>query len=130
MSQQRRAIVVGASVDELAHVQQCLPEWECMSVALNDEETGPSSQLPPASLVIVHARKEQEKTRVICEQLLGRPDGSAAPLLLVIGQYDISQGLAVRGAGRATLILAPFGEEELRSKIAELLGTSQPERGG
>ena len=93
---------------------------------LNEEQVGLSSALPAADLMIVFARKEQERTLAICERLRKAPDRAATPLLLVIGRYEISQGSAMRNTGRATFIIAPFGEKELRANIDELLGSSHP----
>ena len=122
-----KAIVVGASVEEFAHVRQCLSDWDCMSVPLNDEQTGLSSRFPAADLAIVFAREEQERTFAISEQLRAVPDGAATPLLLVVGRYEISQGTAVGRTGRAGFIITPFGEKELRGKIEGLLGSSREE---
>ncbi len=52
------AIVIGASEDELADVQWCLPDWECVGVPLNDEQTTVSSISSAAKLMMVYARKE------------------------------------------------------------------------
>ena len=37
------AIVVGGSEEELAHVRQCLSDWDCVSAPLNDDESAVSS---------------------------------------------------------------------------------------
>jgi hypothetical protein len=50
MASRSTAIVVGASEEELAHVQWCLSDWECVGVPLNDEDTGVSSIRPAAKL--------------------------------------------------------------------------------
>lgn len=69
---------------------------------------------------ILIAIKDEESTLTICEQLRNSPEDSSAPILLVIGRYEIQQGNAVRRMGNATFIMTPFGEKELREKIAEL----------
>ena len=115
------ALVVGASPEELAHVEQCLAGWQCVSVPLNNEETGVSSISQGAKVVIVFTRKVAKKTLGICEQLRNAPESSAAPILLVIGRYEITQGSAVKQMGNATFIITPFSEKELRGKITELL---------
>ena len=119
-----KAIVVGASEEELAHVGQCLPDWECVSAPLNDEDTGVSSIPPAARLMIVYARKQQKDTLAICEQLRSSPGNSAVPILLVIDRYEITQGNAVARMGNAMLIIAPFDEDKLREKTTELLKSS------
>ena len=70
---------------------------------------------------MVYARTQQKDTLAICEQLRSFPENSAAPILLVIGRYEISQGSAVKQMGNATFIITPFSEKELRGKITELL---------
>ncbi len=107
------ALVVGASVEEFAHVKQCLSDWGTVNASLSEKET--------ANLIIVYARKDEESTLAICEQLRNSPENSSASILLVIGRYEFQQGSAVRRMGNATFIISPFGEKELRDKIAELL---------
>jgi len=116
-----KAIVVGASEEELAHVGQCLPDWECVSAPLNDEGTGVSSIPPAARLMIVYARKQQKDTLAICEQLRSSPGNSAAPILLVISRYELPQGNAVERMGNAAFIITPFDQDELREKATGLL---------
>ena len=113
-------LVVGASAEELAHVEQCLTDWRCVSVSLNSEETGVSSIPQGAKLIIAYARKVGKNTLGICEQFRNAPESSTVPILLVIGRYEIPQGSRVRQMGNATFIITPFGEKELRDKITEL----------
>ena len=121
MASRFTAVVVGASEEELADVQWCLSDWECVAAPLNDQETAISSIPPTAKLMIVYARKQQKDTLAICEQLRSSPRNSAVPILLVIGRYEISLGNAVERMGNAMLIIAPFDEDKLREKTAELL---------
>ena len=118
------ALVVGASGEEFAHVEQCLSDWKCVNALLNDEETAVSSIPAAARLMIVYARKDEKSTLAICEQLRNALEGSAAPILLVVGRYEITQAIEVKRLGKATFIIKHFGEKSLRDKIAELLASS------
>ena len=119
------ALVVGASGEEFAHVEQCLSDWQCVKAPLDDDEETVVSSIPTAaSLMIVYARKDGKSTLAICEQLRNAPEGSAVPLLLVIGRYEITQAIEVKRLGEATFIIKSFGEKSLRDKIAELLASS------
>ncbi len=51
MTDHSRAIAVGASADELAHLTQCLSGWELVNAPLDEEQTGISCPLPAAQLV-------------------------------------------------------------------------------
>jgi len=119
-----KAIVVGASGEELAHVRQCLSDWECATAFLNEEETAVSSIPPGAKPIIVYARKDQKNTLAICEQLRDSPENAALPILLVIRRYELPQGNAVQRMGNATFIMVPFDEEELPQTAKELLESS------
>jgi CheY-like chemotaxis protein len=79
MSESQIALVVRASVDQLAHLQECLPDWECVSVPLNDEETAIRSIRTAPTLAIVYARKEEKNTLAVCEQLRNSPQSSTTP---------------------------------------------------
>ncbi len=61
MASRFTVVVAGASEEELADVQWCLSDWDCVGVPLNDEQTGVSSIPPTAKLMIVYARSR--KTR-------------------------------------------------------------------
>ena len=121
MSETRTVIVAGASAKQSAHIRQCLPNWECVNAPLNDEGTAISSIGTTPTLAIVHAQEEKKNTLAICEQLRNSPQSSAAPILLVISRYEITQGNAVKRMGNAAFIMTPFDEEELRRKTAELI---------
>ena len=120
MASEMMELVVGPSAEELAHVQQCLGDWHCVNAPLNEEETAVSSIPEAAKFIIVYARKAERNTLAICGELRRASESSAAPILLVIGQYEISQGTAVERLKNATFIIAPFDEKMLRDKIAAL----------
>ena len=114
MSETRTVIVAGASAKESAHIEQCLPDWECVNASLSDEGTAISSICKTPTLAIVYAQEEEKNTLAICEQLRSSPGSSAAPILLVISRYEITQG-------NAAFVLNPSDEEELERKTAGLL---------
>ena len=128
MSESQIALVVAASVEQVTHLQKCLPDWECVSVPLNDEETAIRSIRIAPTLAIVYARKEEKNTLAICEQLRNSPQTSTTPILLIIGisKYEIAQGNAVNRMGNAAFIIAPFDKKELRARTTELLKSSAP----
>ena len=117
------ALVVAASAEEFAHVEACLPDWKCVAVPLTEEGTGLSSIPTRTKLVIVYARKDKKGTLAICEELRNSPETAAAPILLVISRYLISQGNAVKRMGNADFIMTPFDEKEMHDKIAGCFGT-------
>lgn len=110
-------IVVGASEEELDYVKQCLSDCQCMLAPLNDEETEVSSIPAAADAFIVYARKEQEKTQAICEQLRNSAETSVALIVLVIGRYEIVQANAIKRLDNAAFVITPFNEKELRDKL-------------
>jgi response regulator RpfG family c-di-GMP phosphodiesterase len=114
------AIVSEASGEDLIHLQQCLPTWQCqIAPPVNEDAT--LSWFPPLSeLIIVYAQKEQRETLAICERFRNSPQSSAIPILLVIGRYDLPQANAVICKGNATFIIAPFEAEELQDKIVKM----------
>ena len=61
MASRFTAVVVGVSEEELADVQWCLSDWDCVAAPLNDQETAVSSIPPAAKLMIVYARKQQKR---------------------------------------------------------------------
>lgn len=124
MADPSTALVVGASEEELDYVKGCLSDWECVPAPRNGRESGASVVPATPKLIIVHARKEWESTQAICQQAR-KASGSSAPILLVIGRYEISQGSAIKEMGNAAFIIAPFHEKELRDKIGELLESAE-----
>ncbi len=121
MPNDSKLIVVGASDEELLQLQRCLPEWECVEVAIDDKETVVSVIPSEVKVAVVYARHDQASTLAICDQLRNSPESSAVPILLVVGRYDITQGHAVSEKGNATFIICPFEETPLRDTIDELL---------
>jgi len=115
------AVVIGASVEQVAYVKQCLADWQCISLPLNDEGTGVSSIPEGATLAIVYAQKEDKNTLAICGQFRSSPECRGAPILLAIGRYEIGQGISVKRMGNATFILMSFSAQQLRDKIKELV---------
>jgi DNA-binding response OmpR family regulator len=120
MANDLTALVIGASTEELAHVEECLPDWRCVAAPLNDDETTVSSIADEAELIIVYRREAQRDTLAICEQLRNSPHTSAAPILLVIGRYEIAQGIKISHMGNAGFIIAPFSAQRLGEKVAGL----------
>ena len=120
------AAIVGAPSEELAHIEQCLSDWQCVTAPVDDKGTviSPTSALKEAELIVVYAREDKSKTLNICEQLRDAAEGSGAPILLAIDRYAIAQASAVRAIGNAGFIITPFDEEELRDKVNELVGNS------
>ena len=115
----RTAIVVGASADELAHVQECLPDWRCLVALLDDEEISISMIPEGAELAVVYARQSEAKTLAICNQLRRAPRTSAVPILLVISKYAIVQGKAAKRLGNAAFIIPPFSGKEIHDRITQ-----------
>lgn len=121
MASRSTAVVVGASEEEFAHVEQCLADWQCMNASLRDEKMAVSSIPEIAKLCVVYARKDQKNTLALCEQLRGSPGNSDMPILLVVSRYELPQGNSVERMGNATFIMSPFDEDKLREKTTELL---------
>ena len=116
------ACVVGASAQEFADVQHCLPDWRCVNVPVGDRGPTVSSISATPQLIVVYALKDEKATLAICEQLRNAPKTSGAPILLVISRYLIAQGTAVKRMGNAEFIMTPFDEKRMREKMAELVG--------
>lgn len=114
------ACVVGASAQEFADVQHCLPDWRCVNVPVGDRGPTVSSISATPQLIVVYALKDEKATLAICEQLRNAPKTSGAPILLVITRYMISVGIAVKRLGNAEFIMSPFDEKRIREKIAGL----------
>ena len=113
--------VAGATAEEFLRVKKCLPDWECVNTTLNDGETALSCNPETSNLIIIYARKDEEKTHSICEQIRKTQKGQEMPILLVISRYQIPQGNDVKRMGNAAFIFSPFNERELADKISGLL---------
>ena len=115
-------LVVGATGKETAQLEDCLPDWDCLQVSLSDE--GKPSVPPMASkptVILVFARKEEEKTVSICREIRNFPEIATVPILLAVGKYDMAQGNAVKRMGNAEFVITPFLQKSLQDKIAALL---------
>ena len=115
-------LVVGATLEQAAQVKDCLPDWGCLQVSLSDEgkpSVSPTTSKP--TVILVFARKEQEKTVSICEEIRNLPEIASVPILLAVGTYDITRGNAVKRMGNAEFVTTPFTEKSLRAKIATVL---------
>ena len=76
-------------------------------------------------LMLVYAQEEQKETIAICEQLRKDPKGATAPILLVIGRYKMSQFYELRRRIKhITSIVTPFEQEEIYTRINEILSTT------
>ncbi len=75
--------------------------------------------------MLVYAQEEQKDTIAICEQLRKDPEGMTAPILLAIDRYKMSQFYELRRRmENITSIITPFDQEEIHTKIDEILGTT------
>jgi len=125
MQSESRILVVGGSPEEFGHIEQCLPDWECVSVSLDADGTAISGPIPAQPcLILVYAQPGETDTLSICQQLREDAASRDAPILLVVGRYHVVQGNAVKRMGNAEFIMTPFDEDELRSKIDPLVGDS------
>ncbi len=119
-------LVVGATRKESIHIEKCLMDWEYEAVPLNEETPGVVAPIPKSpNLMLVYAQEEQKDTIAICEQLQKDPEGATAPILLVIGRYKMSQFHELRRRmENITSIITPFDQEEVHTRIDEILGTA------
>ncbi len=101
-------------------------DWKYEAVPLDEEASGIAAPIPKSPiLMLVYAQEEQKDTIAICEQLRKDPEGMKAPILLIIGRYKMSQFHELRRRmENITSIIAPFEQEELHTKIDEILGTT------
>jgi len=118
MQSSSKILVVGGSPEEIGRLEEWLPDWECVAVSVDADGTIPARP----RLALVYAQPKEEDTLSICRQLREVPASAEAPILLVMGRYQISQGSAVRSMGNDEFIAAPLSEERLRAKIDELTG--------
>lgn len=116
-------LIVGAeSAEQVAHVKNCLLDWERETIVLDDEGTlSPEVLSSTPRLILLYARKDEEGTLSICRQLREAPATAGAPILVAISRYEIVVGNRVRDLGNADFIIRPFDEHELRSKARQLL---------
>ncbi len=119
-------LVVGATRKESIHIEKCFMDWKYEAFPLNEETSGIAAPIPKSpSLMLVYSQEEQKDTIAICEQLRKDPEGATAPILLVIGRYKMSQFYELRRhMENITSIVTPFDQEEIRTRIDEILGTT------
>ncbi len=101
-------------------------DWKYEAVSLNEETSGIAAPIPKSPiLMLVYAQEEQKDTIAICEQLRKDPEGVTAPILLVIGRYKMSQFYELRRRmENIRSIVTPFDQEEIHTRIDEILGTT------
>ncbi len=118
-------LVVGATRKESIHIEKCLIDWKYEAVFL-DEASSDIAPIPKSPiLMLVYAQEEQKGTIAICEQLRKDPEGATAPIMLAIGKYKMSQFYELRRhIENITSIITPFRQEEIHTRIDEILGTS------
>ena len=116
------ALVVDASDQQIAHLKNCLSDWECVIVPVNDQGIAYECSTPtPPMVAILYAQDEVNSTLAICEQLRTDPNTTSTALLLAISRYEISQGNVVRSLENADFIFTPFDQDELNVRIDRLL---------
>ncbi len=124
-------LVLASTLLEFKRLRDCLPDWECECVLSKD---GTFPALPPTyrtpSLLLVYARKIPEETQSVCRLLRQTDELREIPILLVVEPTDARQVDAVEGLKRASAILTPLIESELRDTIAELLAVCGPREAG
>ncbi len=63
--------------------------------------------------------------RTASKKLRKDPEGATAPILIVIGRYKMSQYYELRRRmENITSIITPFKQEEIRTRIEEILVTT------
>ncbi len=119
-------LIVGATRKESIHIEKCLMDWKYEAVLLNEETSGIAAPIPKSSIImLVYAQEEQKDTIAICEQLRKDPEGATVPTLLFIGGYKMSQFYELRRRmENITSIVTPFDQEEIRTRINEIIGTT------
>ncbi len=112
-------LVVGATREETIHIEACLKDWKYDIFPLNVEGTGIDSPIPNTPiLMLVYVQKNPKNTITICEQLRKDQEGSTTPILLVVGQYKMSQFYELRRhMENITSIITPFNQKEIRTRI-------------
>jgi response regulator RpfG family c-di-GMP phosphodiesterase len=119
-------LVVGATRKESIHIEKYLMDWKYEAVSLKEGTSGITDPIPKSPiLMLVYAQEEQKDTIAICEQLRKDPEGATAPIMLAIGKYKMSQFYELRRhIENITSIITPFRQEEIHTRIDEILGTS------
>ncbi len=119
-------LVVGATREETIHIETCLKDCKYDIFPLNVEGTGIDSPIPNTPiLMLVYAQKDPKNTIAICEQLRKDPEGATTPTLLVVGRYKMSQFYELRRhMENIVSIITPFNQEEIRTRIDEILVTT------
>ncbi len=119
-------LVVGATRKESIHIEKCLMEWKYEAVLLNAGTSGIAAPIPKSSIImLVYAQEEQKDTIAICEQLRKDPEGATVPILLLISRYKMSQFYELRRRmKKIASIVPPFDQEEIRTRIDEILVTT------
>jgi DNA-binding response OmpR family regulator len=119
-------LIVGATRKESIHIEKYLMDWKYEAVPLDEEASGIAAPIPKSPiLMLVYAQEEQRDTIAICEQLRKDPEGATAPILLVIGRYKMSQLYELRRRmENITSIVTPFDQEEIHTRIEEIIGTT------
>ena len=119
-------LIVGATREETIHIEACLKDWKYEIAPLNIEGTGIDSPIPKTPIMmLVHAQKDPKNTIALCEQLRKDTEGATTPILLVVGRYKMSQFYELRRrVENIASIITPFNQEEIRTRIDEILGTT------
>ncbi len=119
-------LVVSATHKDNINIEMCLIDWKYEVIPLKEEKSGIVTSIPKLpGLILVYAQEEQKDTITICEQLRKDPEGTTAPILLVIGRYKMSQFCELRRRmENITSIVTPFSQEEIHTRIDEILGTT------
>ncbi len=119
-------LVVGATREETIHIETCLKDWKYEIVPLNVEGTSINSPIPNTPIMMrAYAQKDPKNTIALCKQLRKDSEGMEIPILLVVGRYKMSQFYELRGhMGNITSIITPFNQEEIRTRIDEILVTT------
>ncbi len=117
---------MGATGKENIHIEKCLMDWKYEVTPLKENESGIVAAIPKSTnLMLVFARKKPKDTIVVCEQLRKDAEGSEAPILLVKGRYKMSHIYELRRCmENISHIITPFSQEEIRTKIDEVLGST------
>ncbi len=119
-------LVVGAIREETIHIETCLKDWKYDIIPLNVEGTGINSPIPKTPiLMLVYAQQDPKNTIALCEQLRKDSEEMEIPILLVVDRYKMSQFYELRRhMENIESIITHFNQEEIRTRIDEILGTT------